>query len=154
MKDHQYKTNITWTGNTGKGTETYRGYERSHTVSTEGKPDILMSSDPAFSGDRGKYNPEDLLLISLSSCHMLWYLHLCADAGIVVTDYTDDASGTMTEDNEGGRFTEVILHPQVKITDAAQKEKALALHVEAHKKCFIANSCNFPVRHEAVCDVK
>ena len=154
MKQHHYKTTVTWTGNTGKGTESYRGYERAHTISAEGKIDIAASSDPAFLGDTTKYNPEELLLASLSSCHMLWWLHLCADAGIIVTAYSDHATGTMTEDPVGGgRFTEVVLHPVAVITDSSKKETALALHEEANKKCFISNSCNFPVRHEGVCEV-
>ena len=153
MKLHHYKTTTFWTGNTGKGTESYRGYERAHTISAEGKIEINASSDPVFMGDRSKYNPEELLLASISSCHMLWYLHLCADAGIIVTAYIDHASATMTEDDEGGgRFSEAILHPVVTLADASNKERALALHIEAHKKCFIANSCNFPVKHEAVCE--
>lgn len=148
MKQHHYKTNIEWTGNTGSGTVSYKGYERSHTVSVEGKEKIYASSDTPFMGDGSKYNPEDFLLASLSSCHMLWYLHLCSDAGIIVTAYTDAAEGTMTEDPAGGRFTEVILHPVVTITDPGRREDAMRLHDDAHKKCFIANSCNFPVKHQ------
>ena len=135
MKQHHYKTTLTWTGNTGKGTESYRGYERAHTISAEGKMDIAASSDPAFLGDKTKYNPEELFLGSISSCHMLWWLHLCADAGIIVTAYADRAEGTMVEDPVGGgRFTEVVLHPVATITDASKKEKALALHEEANKQ--------------------
>ncbi|MEJ7610997.1 MAG: OsmC family protein [Ferruginibacter sp.] len=151
MKQHHYNTRITWTGNTGKGTESYKGYERNHTISIEGKQEIAASSDPAFSGDAAKHNPEDLLLASLSSCHMLWYLHLCADNGIVVTAYSDHAEGTMTEDAAGGRFTEVILHPVVTVSDETKKDRANELHNDAHQKCFIANSCNFLIQHEPVC---
>lgn len=148
-KQHNYATTITWTGNKGEGTNDYRNYERSHTLSIEGKQDILCSSDTPFRGDGSKHNPEDMLLASLSSCHMLWYLHLCADAGVIVTDYVDQATGTMEElATGGGHFTEVVLHPVVTIKDAAMIEKANALHDKAHEKCFIANSCNFPVRHE------
>lgn len=147
-KEHHYKTNIEWTGNSGTGTSSYKGYERSHVISIEGKQKIFASSDTPFNGDATKHNPEDFLLASLSSCHMLWYLHLCSDAGIIVTAYTDNAEGTMTEDPAGGHFTEVALHPVVTITDESRKDEAMRLHDEAHKKCFIANSCNFPVRHE------
>ena len=94
-----------------------------------------------------------MLLSALSTCHMLWYLHLCADAGIIVTHYTDQATGTMLQHEHGGHFTEVILHPQVTITDTSLIDKANALHEAANKSCFIANSCNFPVRHEPVCTV-
>lgn len=149
-KTHHYKTAITWTGNKGSGTSRYDAYDRAHTVSIAGKPDLLCSSDTAFRGDGTRHNPEDMLLASLSSCHMLWYLHLCSDAGIIVTDYTDNAEGVMEETSGGGRFTEVTLHPVVTVQDASMIEKANALHDQAHEKCFIANSCNFPVRHEAV----
>src|SRR5688572_29026869 len=110
MKQHQYKTTVTWTGNKGSGTSDYRAYERGHTISADGKTDILCSSDPAFRGDKTKYNPEDILVGSLSGCHMLWYLHLCAENGVVVTNYTDHATGIMAENSDGsGQFTEVTL---------------------------------------------
>lgn len=147
-KQHQYKALITWTGNRGEGTSGYRSYDRAHTIQVGNKSVIHASSDPAFLGDATRYNPEDLLLASLSSCHMLWYLHLCSDNGIIVTEYSDNASGTMEENETGGRFTEVTLCPVVIITDASMINKAVALHEEANKKCFIANSCNFPVKHE------
>lgn len=154
-KQHHYTTTINWTGNKGTGTSCYDEYERSHTLSIANKPDLLCSSDIPFRGDGSKHNPEDMLLASLSSCHMLWYLHLCADAGIIVTDYTDEASATMVQvAGGGGHFTEVVLHPVVTITDSSMIEKANELHDIAHQKCFIANSCNFPVRHEPQCAVK
>lgn len=148
-KQHHYAATITWTGNTGEGTIKYDAYERAHTLSVNGKPDILCSSDTPFRGDATRYNPEDMLLYSLSSCHMLWYLHLCADAGVIVTDYVDNAKGTLTMDTpEGARFTEVTLYPTVTVKDASMIEKAIALHDNAHHSCFIAKSVNFPVQHE------
>ncbi|MGV3503472.1 MAG: OsmC family protein [Adhaeribacter sp.] len=151
-KEHHYEAVITWTGNKGAGTHSYRAYEREHTIAVAGKPPIYASSDPSFRGDPGRHNPEELLLASLASCHMLWYLHLCADQGIVVTSYQDQASGTMTETAEGGgRFTRVLLQPVVTITDPGRVTQAQALHAEANKKCFIANSCNFPVDHQPTC---
>ncbi len=154
-KQHHYNTTITWTGNKGEGTNDYRNYERSHTLSVEGKQDILCSSDTPFRGDGTKHNPEDMLLASLSSCHMLWYLHLCADAGVIVTDYVDNAKGTMAEvAGSGGHFEEVVLYPVVTVADASMIEKANALHDKAHEKCFIASSCNFPVRHQPQAVVK
>lgn len=151
MKQHRYQTNLKWTGNTGKGTESYRGYERSHTISVEGKPKIEASSDPSFRGDNSKYNPEEMFLASLSSCHMLWFLHLCSDASVVVLEYHDKASGTMEESEDGnGKFTEVILHPNVKVKEEWMREKLSDLHDKAHHFCFIANSVNFPVKHDAV----
>ena len=155
MKQHHYKTTVTWTGNKGEGTSGYTSYGREHTISINGKPDILGSSDAAFRGDVSKHNPEDMLLSALSVCHMLWYLHLCSDAGIVVVEYKDNAAGLMEEkQGGGGRFTEATLHPHVVITDATRIDEASELHHEANKKCFIANSCNFPVKHEPSCLVK
>lgn len=154
-KEHHYKATITWTGNMGIGTKSYKAYNRSHKISIENKVDILASSDPAFLGDNTRHNPEDLLLASLSGCHMLWYLHLCSVNGITVVDYKDDATGTMQEtDANGGHFVEVILNPIVIITDPSQIGKANELHHQANKMCFIANSCNFPVRHIPICKVK
>ena len=145
---HVYKITVEWTGAKYEGTLNYRAYERSHTISVENKCDILGSSDPAFRGDKTKHNPEELLVASLSACHMLWYLHLCAEAGIIVTDYIDYATGTMVETAScGGHFTEVTLNPVITVTEIAMIEKANELHEQAHKRCFIANSVNFPVRH-------
>lgn len=151
-KDHQYKASLVWTGNKGSGTMDYRSYDRGYTISIDGKADVLGSSDSAFMGDKTLHNPEDLLVSSLSSCHMLWYLHLCASNGIVVIDYKDNAVGIMREEADGsGKFTEVTLYPMVTISDVAQLDKANALHVDANRLCFIANSCNFPVKHQASC---
>lgn len=148
MRQHQYHTRLEWTGNLGKGTASYTAYERSHTLQSGNKMVIPGSSDPAFRGDPARYNPEELLVASLSSCHMLWYLHWCAVAGIVVTAYTDEAEGTMAETADGnGHFEEVLLKPVVTITDAARIKEATELHHKAHQYCFIANSCNFPVKH-------
>lgn len=147
-KLHKYNLTTTWTGNKGDGTLTYRGYERSHTIAVESKVDLLASSDPAFLGDITKHNPEELLLASLSSCHMLWYLHLCATAGIIVTAYEDNAEGIMEETESGsGKFTEATLYPVVTVKDASMKEQAIALHEKANEMCFIANSVNFKVHH-------
>jgi len=149
---HEYSVDIKWTGNNGTGTSGYTAYERSHTVSIANKPDILGSSDTPFRGDGTKHNPEDMLLTALSSCHMLWFLHHCADAGIIVTAYTDHATGTLVvTPGSGGHFSEVVLHPTVTITDKTMIEEANKLHDKAHQFCFIANSVNFPVRHEPVC---
>ncbi len=148
---HLYELTVRWTGNRGEGTSGYRSYDRSHTIESANKPEILGSSDAAFRGDKTKYNPEDLLVASLSACHLLSYLHLCADAGIVVVDYTDNAVGTMVQTADGGgHFVEVMLRPQVTVAEQSMIEKARELHEKAHKLCFIAGSCNFPVHHEPV----
>ncbi len=148
---HAYTVTITWTGNTGPGTTSYRSYERRHDIRTLGKPVIPASSDPAFRGDPGRYNPEELLVASLSSCHMLWFLHLASVAGLVVVSYEDIAEGVMTEQADGGgAFTEIVLCPEITFTPQSDLSKADAVHAEAHSKCFIANSINFPIRREPV----
>lgn len=149
-KEHIYNTDLVWTGNRGSGTKTYKGYSRAHEISIEGKPIIVGSSDPHFNGDASRYNPEELLVAALSACHMLYYLHLCADAKIIVTDYKDDATGKMIETADGGgHFTEVTLKPRVVISKESDTNLANELHHKAHELCFIANSVNFPVRAEA-----
>lgn len=149
MTEHRYETTVVWTGNTGEGTASFRAYKRDHDVRAEGPPPIAASSDPAFRGDPERWNPEQMLVASLSQCHMLWHLLLCAIRGVVVVAYEDRAEGTMemTKDG-GGRFTEVVLRPRVTVADASMTAKAQELHEEAHAKCFIAQSMNFPVRHE------
>jgi len=150
-KTHNYETTVTWTGNTGSGTSGYRDYERSHEICADGKPAIPGSSDPAFRGDPARWNPEELLVASLSQCHMLWFLHLCSAAGVVVTSYRDQPIGTMTETEDGGgHFTEIALRPEVGFAEPAQAARATELHKRAHELCFIANSVNFPVRCDPV----
>ncbi len=150
--EHKYSLTIKWTGNKGQGTEDYCSYDRSHTVLIEGKENILCSSDPAFRGDSTKQNPEELFLASISSCHMLWYLHLCAINGIVVVDYLDNAKGIMQEtENGSGHFTEVTLYPIVTVTENTMIDKANELHKKANEFCFIANSCNFIIKHNPTC---
>ena len=145
-KQHNYNTRTEWTGNLGQGTANYHAYSRDHAISTAGKPDLLGSSDPAFRGDATRWNPEDLLVASLSSCHMLWYLHLCVQAKIIVLAYHDNAQGTMVEDaGGGGRFTQVVLRPVAALAAGGDAALATALHEEAHRLCYIANSVNFPV---------
>ena len=147
-KEHYYKLSVKWTGNTGNGTLNYRAYERNYVVEAENKETIFASADPDFRGDKTKYNPEELLLASLSSCHMLWFLHLCADNGIIIIDYIDNPTGKMEEtENGGGKFKEVILNPTVTVKDINSLGKLDDLHRKANELCFIANSVNFIVRH-------
>lgn len=148
-KTHSYPIRMRWTGNTGQGTRDYRAYQRDHEYSVEGKPIIAGSADPAFRGDPTRHNPEELLVMALSSCHLLTYLHLAATNNIVVIDYVDQATGTMVEDGEhGGKFTEVVLRPAVTIAAGGDAALADSLHERAHHLCFVANSVNFPVRCE------
>jgi organic hydroperoxide reductase OsmC/OhrA len=151
-REHHYRITTTWTGNLGAGTSDCRAYSRNHEITIAGKAAPLPgSSDAAFRGDPARYTPEELLVASLSACHMLWFLHLSADAGIVVTEYADAASGAMSEHPDGsGEFTRVILRPRAVITDSVRIADAMALHLRAHELCFIARSVYFPVEHEPV----
>lgn len=150
MNTHLYRVTMRWTGNLGTGTSGYRAYGRDHEISIPDKVHAIAgSSDRTFRGDASRYNPEELLVAALSSCHMLAYLHLCADAGVVVTGYEDAASGTMKLNRDGsGQFTDVLLSPVVTLEDQSQAELADELHHKAHDLCFIARSVNFPVRCE------
>ena len=145
MQNHHYQVKIKWTGNNGTGTSNYTAYSRDHELVIADKPPIYCSADAVFRGDAGKHNPEELFLYSLSSCHMLWYLHLCADAGIVVVSYTDEPTGTLSLADDSGKFTTATLNPIIVIESQGDEERAINLHNEAHAKCFIANSCNFPI---------
>ena len=148
--NHRFSVTVEWTGNRGSGTSNYRAYSRDHEIAGPGKPVVPGSSDPAFRGDAARYNPEELLIASLSACHMLWYLHLCAVSEIVVTAYSDSATGEMHLDADGGgKFSSVTLRPRVSIASGCSRETAMSLHSEANRLCFIANSVNFPVHHEA-----
>lgn len=153
MKDlHEYAVTVTWTGNKRAGTTGYGEYSRAFELEAEGKHAIAGSSDPAFRGDEGRWNPEQLLIGSLSACHKLWFLHLAAVAGVVVTGYVDHAEGHMrtTPGAETGRFELVTLRPRVTIKAASDASGIAALHADAHRRCFIANSVNFPIRCEPV----
>jgi organic hydroperoxide reductase OsmC/OhrA len=149
--EHHFATTLKWTGNRGSGTSTYRAYGRDHEIAAPGKTvAIPASSTPVFRGERDRYNPEELLIAALSGCHMLWFLHLCAEAGIAVTAYGDDAEGIVHMNSDGsGEFTEVVLHPRAEYAQPPPREKIDALHHRAHELCFIARSVNFPVRCQA-----
>jgi organic hydroperoxide reductase OsmC/OhrA len=145
-KNHRYSVAVTWTGNRGTGTSSYRAYGRDHMIAAAGKPGIPGSSDPAFLGDPERWNPEEMLVASVSTCHQLWYLHLASAAGIRVVAYEDRPVGVMAEDPDGsGRFTRVTLHPIVTVEAGADLAKAAGLHHDAHALCFIANSVKFPI---------
>lgn len=147
MKQHNYEVRVEWTGNDGEGTKTYKSYRRDHIIASADKPPIQGSSDPSFRGDGSRYNPEELLVASLSSCHMLWYLHLCSVNRITVIEYSDVAYGIMKENEDGsGEFVEVTLRPIIKVRADDDQARAVALHDEAHRLCFIARSVKFPVR--------
>lgn len=148
-REHTYHVSVEWTGNQGTGTSGYRDYSRNYTVRAGAKPEIPGSSDPTFLGDAARWNPEDLLVAAASACHKLWYLHLCAEAGIVVTAYVDEAEGTMVDEPLNGRFTGIVLRPRVVIRAGGDRELAMQLHRAAHERCYVANSVNFPLECEA-----
>lgn len=152
--EHHYRVATTWTGDRGTGTSGYRDYDRAVTIEIGGKPPLEASADRPFRGDPVKWNPEDMLLAALSECHLLSYLHACVTLGVVVVSYADDAAGTMVLDGRGGgAFREVVLRPRVLVTEASMLAEAHRAHELAHEWCFIANSVNFPVRHEATIEV-
>jgi organic hydroperoxide reductase OsmC/OhrA len=150
-RTHSYALELEWIGNNGSGTSSYGAYGRDNETRSAGKPAIDGSADPAFRGDPQRWNPEELLVASLSQCHMLWFLHVCSMAGVVVTAYVDTPVGSMRENpDNSGQFTEVLLRPVVTVAEATMGERAASLHDDAEKMCFIARSVNFPVRHEPV----
>ena len=149
-KKHFYETSILWTGNKGTGTSGYNGYDRSYDVKSTDKVALQCSADPVYLGDPQKYNPEELLVASVASCHMLWYLHLCAENEITVISYRDNAQGLMIGKSDGsGFFDHIQLNPKILVEKETMIRKALELHRMANEQCFIANSLNFPVYHEA-----
>jgi len=155
-RSHRYRTQLTWTGGgAGADASAFRHHDRSYRLEALGKPAIAGSAEQVFRGDARRWNPEDLLVASLSACHHLWYMGLCAAAGIVVVAYADDADGEMIEETPGGagRFVRVTLRPRVTVAAGADRDKALALHEVAHRNCFVARSVNFPVQHAATVEV-
>ena len=153
---HTYEAALRWTGAQGVGTTGYAAYSRDHVVTFEGKPPLPGSADPAFRGDPSRYTPEELLVAALAQCHMLWFLHLAATAGVVVVGYADTAQGRMRVEAAGhGQFVDVVLRPSVTLAGAQRADgqaitdqDLAALHAGAREHCFIARSVNFPVRHD------
>ena len=155
MSEHTYEVTVSWTGNRGSGTTGIRDYDRDHTVTADGPPAIEGTADPGFLGDPTRWNPEQLFTASISQCHMLWYLGLCARAGVAVREYTDEAEGTMVSGpDHRARFSEVILRPRVVVAATEQVERAVALHDKAHEMCFIAQSVNFEVKVDPLVTVR
>lgn len=149
-RQHEYTAAIRWTGDRGRGTKDYRGYDRTWNIETPGKATVHCSNDPLLGGDTGKANPEDLLLSALSACHMLWYLHLASNAGIVVRGYEDRPVGVgETSPNGAGRFLRATLRPRIQIERGGDLVRAEAIHHDVHAYCFISRSVNFPVAYEA-----
>ncbi len=151
---HDFVAGVAWTGNRGEGTAGYRAYDRNWSIVTPGKPTVSCSNDPRLGGDPALHNPEDLLIASLSACHMLWYLHLASVAGIVVMDYRDDPVGHGESMPDGaGRFVGATLRPRIMVQKGADLARAEAIHHEIAEVCFIARSVAFPVRYDATYEV-
>ena len=148
MSEHEYRVGLTWTGNRGTGTSGCRDYDRAVTLSGTAKPDLLASADPHFRGDGTRWNPEELLLAALAECHLLSYLHAAVSTGVIVVDYSDEASAAMTTQGNSGRITSATLRPRVTVADPAMVDAARAAHALAHQWCFIANSVAFEVHLE------
>lgn len=142
----EFTAAIEWTGNTGTGTSGYRDYMRDWSVITAGKPVVKCSNDPELGGNPALHNPEDLLLSALASCHMLWYLHMASDAGVVVQAYRDAPVGQgETLPSGAGRFLSAQLNPVITVNADTDLGVATAIHGQIHEVCFIARSVNFPV---------
>lgn len=141
---HSYTLDLKWNGNKNDDPRTY---DRSFILSANGKTEIMGSADSFSRGDAKRWNPEEMLLASLSSCHMLWYLYLCSTSKIIVTSYQDHPTGILNIDPNGiSRFIEATLNPQIVIADSTRHEEALSLQQQAHDKCYIVNSVNFEVK--------
>ena len=153
-QEHNYKLTAVWNGNKAEGTRNIKTYDRSHTITIQGKPKLFLTTDNSFVGDKTKLNPEDLLVTAISSCHLLSYLYACALEDVVITSYTDNATGIMIEkENGGGSFKEVCLNPFCTVAEESMVEKAIELHHKAHEICYIANSVNFEVKCNPTCSV-
>jgi len=142
-KLHHYQVTLVWQGNLGVGTRDYRSYSREFIVKGQTDKTLTGSADPAFLGQESQWNPEELLLASISACHQLWYLHLCADAGVCVVEYSDSPIATM--DEKSSKFISAQLRPSVMLTSGSDPDLAISLHELAHKKCYIANSLAFAI---------
>lgn len=151
--EHRFESRLVWTGATKGPATNYETYSRECRADFPGKPSIKLTSAPAFRGDPTIADPEDLLVASLSACHFLSYVALCARNGVHVITYEDDAVGIMARVDRVIKFTDVLLRPRVTIAAGSDPEKARALHERAHHDCFIANSVNFPVRNEPAISV-
>lgn len=149
---HSFNVNLEWEKlNEGNS----KRISKSHKVLIDGKPHLDVSAAKSFKGDPTLYNPEDLLLSSLTSCHMMSYLYCCSISDIDVIAYQDESEAILEVNPDGsGKITKVILRPRVEIRDEKFKKLAMELHQKASELCFIANSCNFPVDHEISIEVR
>jgi organic hydroperoxide reductase OsmC/OhrA len=131
---------------------TYDTYNRAHEVRFKGGAIVLPSSSaPAFKGDADRVDPEEAFVASLSSCHMLTFLAICARKRLTVETYEDDAVGHLEKREDGKLWmAHVTLRPRVRFAPEAEvDEKTLAdIHHKSHEECFIANSVKTDVAVE------
>ena len=152
---HLFKAKLNWNSISKEVFTTSKKYTKTHQIAIDGKEILNVSAAKAFKGDPGLYNPGDLLLSSVVSCHMMSYLYVCLQNDITVVSYQDDAEGTLEVlENGSGRFVEIRLNPNVIIKEKEKIAQAISLHTKANELCFIANSCNFPILHFASCEVE
>ncbi|WP_281635847.1 OsmC family protein [Flavobacterium marginilacus] len=149
---HLFKVKLNWISVPKETISTSKKHLKNHQITIEGKEILNLSAAKAFKGDPNLYNPEDLLLSAVVSCHMMSYLYISSQNGIDVLSYQDDAEATLeVSENGSGRFIEVRLYPKVVIQQKEKIAEALELHSKANELCFIANSCNFKIVHFPAC---
>ena len=118
-------------------------YNSAHTIRFEGGQSVVSSAAPEFGGDAAQTDPEELLVASLSSCHMLTFLAVAANRGYVLDAYEDDAEGTLGKNEQGVTFlAHATLRPKVTFSGDKRPtpEEYEQLHARAHRGCFMANS--------------
>ncbi|MGJ5642123.1 OsmC family protein [Formosa sp. S-31] len=143
-----FKLKNSWSLEEAQRQKASGGALKTHQVFLEKGKRLEISAEKRFKGDGSKFNPEELLLAALSSCHFMSYLYVCELAGIIVVNYSDCPEGILELHNDGsGAFSKVILKPEVTIENPKDVETAKALHKKAGDLCFIANSCVFPIEY-------
>jgi len=145
-RTHVYKVRCQWSGSTGPG---YDAYDREHTASAPpASPNLSLSADPAFLGDRDLLNPEQLLVMAAASCQLLSFLAVAARARIDVLAYEDEAEGVMADDDPPTRITSIWLRPTIRVAAGVSEDRVRHLAEVAHRECYIANSLRTEVHVE------
>jgi organic hydroperoxide reductase OsmC/OhrA len=151
----EYRATVEWTG---EGDFAANRYSRAHVWRFDGGAEVPASASPQVVplpySDPAGVDPEEALIASASSCHMLWFLHLARDAGLVVTRYRDEAVGHIGKDDRGRTaFTRIALRPSIDFASPAPDAQTLErLHHAAHDACFIANTLRCEVVVEQPAD--
>ncbi|MHC5202267.1 OsmC family protein [Myroides sp. LJL119] len=142
---YEFYANLSWPISHDTGSE--KGKQiKNHLIEISGKSDLQISAAKEFKGDPFLHNPEDLLLSSLMSCHMMSYLYACKQNNLVIDSYQDSGKATLELHLDGsGKIIQVDLYPRVVVQRSNEIDLAQELHKTASKLCFIGNSCNFPI---------